>query len=135
MTAARRRRRDRNAMTIDVEDYFHVSNFEHLVARDSWAGRESRVEANTDRLLAIFDRAGVRATFFVLAWVAERVPGLVRRIAARRARGGLARLRASADLRPDAARRSATTCGARSDLLEDVSRASAWTAIARRASR
>jgi polysaccharide deacetylase family protein (PEP-CTERM system associated) len=71
-----------NAMTIDVEDYFHVSNFEHLVARDSWAGRESRVEANTDRLLAMFDRAGVPATFFVLAWVAERVPGLVRRIAA-----------------------------------------------------
>ncbi len=71
-----------NAMTIDVEDYFHVSNFEHLVARDSWGGRESRVEANTDRLLAMFDQAGVPATFFVLAWVAERVPGLVRRIAA-----------------------------------------------------
>jgi polysaccharide deacetylase family protein (PEP-CTERM system associated) len=71
-----------NAMTIDVEDYFHVSNFEHVVARDSWADRESRVEANTDRLLAMFDRAGVPATFFVLAWVAERVPGLVRRIAA-----------------------------------------------------
>lgn len=70
----------RNAMTIDVEDYFHVSNFEHTVERSSWDTRESRVEANTDRLLALFDRAGVRATFFVLAWVAERVPGLVRRI-------------------------------------------------------
>jgi polysaccharide deacetylase family protein (PEP-CTERM system associated) len=70
-----------NAMTIDVEDYFHVSNFAHVVERGSWASRESRVEANTDRLLALFDRAGVRATFFVLAWVAERVPSLVRRIA------------------------------------------------------
>ncbi len=70
----------RNAMTIDVEDYFHVSNFEHTVDRDSWDTRESRVEANTDRLLALFERAGVRATFFVLAWVAERVPALVRRI-------------------------------------------------------
>lgn len=68
-------------MTIDVEDYFHVSNFEHVVDRGSWASRESRVEANTDRLLAMFDRAGVTATFFVLAWVAERVPALVRRIA------------------------------------------------------
>jgi polysaccharide deacetylase family protein (PEP-CTERM system associated) len=70
-----------NAMTIDVEDYFHVSNFEHVVDRASWATRESRVEANTNRLLALFDAAGVSATFFVLAWVAERVPGLVRRIA------------------------------------------------------
>ena len=70
----------RNAMTIDVEDYFHVSNFEHVVDRASWASRESRVEANTCRLLELFDRAGVRATFFVLAWVAERVPSLVRRI-------------------------------------------------------
>ncbi len=69
-----------NAMTIDVEDYFHVSNFEGVVARDSWASRESRVEANTDRLLELFDAAGVQATFFVLAWVAERVPALVRRI-------------------------------------------------------
>lgn len=69
-----------NAMTIDVEDYFHVSNFAATVDRASWNTRESRVEANTDRLLELFDRAGVRATFFVLAWVAERVPALVRRI-------------------------------------------------------
>ena len=69
-----------NAMTIDVEDYFHVSNFEGVVARDSWTSRESRVEANTDRLLELFDGAGVQATFFVLAWVAERTPALVRRI-------------------------------------------------------
>lgn len=72
----------KNAMTIDVEDYFHVSNFEQVVDRGTWGTLESRVEANTDRLLAMFDDAQVRATFFVLAWVAERVPGLVGRIAA-----------------------------------------------------
>lgn len=70
-----------NAMTVDVEDYFQVSNFAPVVDRESWNWRESRVEANTDRLLAMFDQAGVTATFFVLAWVAERVPALVRRIA------------------------------------------------------
>jgi polysaccharide deacetylase family protein (PEP-CTERM system associated) len=71
-----------NAMTVDVEDYFHVSNFEALVSRESWSGRESRVEASTDRLLARFAEADVHATFFVLAWVADRLPALVARIAA-----------------------------------------------------
>jgi polysaccharide deacetylase family protein (PEP-CTERM system associated) len=70
-----------NAMTIDVEDYFHVSNFERVVTPESWSGRESRVERNTDRLLGIFADAGVTATFFVLGWVGERFPHLVRRIA------------------------------------------------------
>jgi polysaccharide deacetylase family protein (PEP-CTERM system associated) len=71
-----------NAMSVDVEDYFQVSAFDAEVTRSSWAGRESRVAANTDRLLALFDAAGVRATFFVLGWVAERHPDLVSRIAA-----------------------------------------------------
>ena len=70
-----------NAMTIDVEDYFQVSAFEDVVPRSSWASRESRVCRNTERLLALFDDAGVRATFFVLGWVAERFPRLVRQIA------------------------------------------------------
>ncbi|MGE3507409.1 MAG: XrtA system polysaccharide deacetylase [Vicinamibacterales bacterium] len=70
-----------NAMSIDVEDYFHVSAFEKNVRRADWPRYESRVEANTDRLLELFDAAGVRSTFFVLGWVAERCPGLVRRIA------------------------------------------------------
>src|SRR5918999_1035885 len=69
-------------MTIDVEDYFHVSAFENVVRRDRWDHYERRVEANTDRLLALFDEAGVKATFFVLGWVCERVPRLVARIAA-----------------------------------------------------
>ena len=70
-----------NAMTIDVEDYFHVSVFDGVLPRRQWQDLESRVCANTDRLLAVFDDAGVRATFFVLGWVAERFPALVRRIA------------------------------------------------------
>ncbi len=70
-----------NAMSVDVEDYFQVSAFDHVVPRASWEGRESRVCANTERLLALFEEAGVRSTFFVLGWVADRFPGLVRRIA------------------------------------------------------
>jgi polysaccharide deacetylase family protein (PEP-CTERM system associated) len=70
-----------NAMTVDVEDYFQVSAFERVVARERWDGFESRVCRNTERLLALFASGGVTATFFVLGWVAERFPGLVRRIA------------------------------------------------------
>ncbi len=64
-----------------MEDYYQVSAFEHRVSRSDWDQHESRVEANTDRLLALFDDCKVRATFFVLGWVAERYPALVRRIA------------------------------------------------------
>jgi len=71
-----------NAMSVDVEDYFQVSAFNGVVARDSWDRRESRVVANTERLLGLFDAAGVQATFFVLGWVADRFPGLVRSIVA-----------------------------------------------------
>ena len=70
-----------NAMTVDVEDYFHVSAFDGIVSRARWDAFESRVSGNTDRLLELFDRTGVRSTFFVLGWVAERFPALVRRIA------------------------------------------------------
>lgn len=72
-----------NAMTVDVEDYFHVSAFEGVVPRSQWPGLESRVYRNTEQVLAILDEAGVTATFFVLGWVAERHRSLVRRIAAR----------------------------------------------------
>ena len=73
-----------NAMTIDVEDYFHVSVFDGVIPRNEWDRLESRVCRNTDRLLDLFAEHGVRATFFVLGWVAERHPDLVRRIAAGR---------------------------------------------------
>lgn len=73
----------RNAMTVDVEDYFHVEAFSGHIDRNTWGERESRVVNNTQRLLDLFDRFQVRATFFVLGWVAERHPQLVKDIAAR----------------------------------------------------
>ncbi len=71
-----------NALTVDVEDYFHVAALAPSVHRDSWISRESRVVGNTQKLLAIFEEFDVRGTFFVLGWVAERYPQLVRDIAA-----------------------------------------------------
>ena len=71
-----------NALSVDVEDWFQVGAFEDVIARDSWPARECRVEGNTDRLLEMFDAAGIKATFFTLAWVAERYPQLIQRIVA-----------------------------------------------------
>ena len=72
----------RNAMTVDVEDYFQVQAFAHCISRADWDAMPRRVEANVDRILAQFDRAGIHATFFTLGWVAERHPAMVRRIVA-----------------------------------------------------
>ena len=72
-----------NAMSVDVEDYFHVSVFDGIVPRAQWDTLPSRVRANTERLLDIFDEHAVTATFFVLGWVADRQPELVRDIARR----------------------------------------------------
>jgi polysaccharide deacetylase family protein (PEP-CTERM system associated) len=72
--------RIRNAMTCDVEDYFQVSAFAPYISRDSWPTRECRVEANIERILALFERNGVKGTFFTLGWIAERYPQMVRRI-------------------------------------------------------
>jgi len=68
-------------MTVDVEDWFHILDVEGGYGRERWTELESRVVANTERLLALFDEAGARATFFVVGWVAWRHPDLVRRIA------------------------------------------------------
>jgi polysaccharide deacetylase family protein (PEP-CTERM system associated) len=70
-----------NAMTVDVEDYFHASAFDRVVSRASWDEFESRVVPNTHRLLELFDAQRTRATFFILGWVAQRYPALVREIA------------------------------------------------------
>ncbi|MGV7206276.1 XrtA system polysaccharide deacetylase [Oxalobacteraceae bacterium A2-2] len=72
----------RNALTIDVEDYFHVSAFAGAIRREDWAAMPSRVEANLERMLALLARHGVHATFFMLGWVAQRHPQLVRAILA-----------------------------------------------------
>jgi hypothetical protein len=69
-----------NAMTVDVEDYFHVSAFSETIDRNDWATLEYRVETNTNRLLQLFADRGVSATFFVLGWVASRSPQLVQAI-------------------------------------------------------
>lgn len=72
-----------NALSVDVEDYYHVSAFAKYLHRDRWDFLESRVENNTHRLLDCFDEHGVRATFFILGVVSEKTPGLVREISDR----------------------------------------------------
>jgi polysaccharide deacetylase family protein (PEP-CTERM system associated) len=69
-----------NALTIDVEDYFHVAAFARQIDPKMWDSYPLRVEKNTDRILDLLGQRGVRATFFILGWVAERCPDLVKRI-------------------------------------------------------
>jgi polysaccharide deacetylase family protein (PEP-CTERM system associated) len=71
---------DSAIISVDVEDYFHVQAFANFVPRDSWIGYPSRVEQNTLRILDLFDELDIRATFFILGWVADYFPGLVRQI-------------------------------------------------------
>ncbi|MEM8696156.1 MAG: XrtA system polysaccharide deacetylase [Pseudomonadota bacterium] len=70
-----------NALSVDIEDWFQVGAFETVIARDDWDALAHRVERNSDAVLALFERAGVKGTFFTLGWVAERYPQLIRRIA------------------------------------------------------
>ena len=111
--------RIRNAMTIDVEDYFQVSAFAPTISRDSWPALECRVEANIDRILAILAAGNVTATFFALGWIAERYPAMIRRIVAgghELASHGYGHLRAS-----DQSRAEFTDDISRSKaLLEDI---------------
>ncbi len=74
--------RPRNALTVDVEEHFQVAAFEGQIGREEWEGHQSRVVDNTSRVLDLFAAHDVKATFFVLGWVAERNPELVRRIVA-----------------------------------------------------
>ena len=69
-----------NVMSVDVEDYYQVSAFAKSVATNEWEQHESRVVANTQRLLELFSKKNIKATFFVLGWVAEREPQLVKEI-------------------------------------------------------
>ena len=71
-----------NALTVDVEDYFHVAAFADRIKPADWDKQPVRVQHNTRRLLELFAEFDIRATFFVLGWVAERDPQLVREIAA-----------------------------------------------------
>jgi len=71
----------RNAFSVDVEDWYQVSDFEAVVEFGAWDRYESRVVRNTERVLALLEEHHVKGTFFVLSWNAERHPELVRRIA------------------------------------------------------
>ena len=70
----------KNALTIDVEDYFHVAALSKSISVDDWSSIACRVEKNTRVLLDLFDRQSSKATFFVLGWVAERYPGIIKEI-------------------------------------------------------
>lgn len=69
-----------NAMTVDVEDYFQVSAFESVFAPDDWHSVGLRVDDNTNRLLDLFAEKNIKATFFTLAWVAQKCPTVIKRI-------------------------------------------------------
>jgi polysaccharide deacetylase family protein (PEP-CTERM system associated) len=71
-----------NALTVDLEDWYHVCGAGETVDAARWDAYESRVSRNTDRILSLLRARGVRATFFVLGYIAEREPGLIRAIAA-----------------------------------------------------
>jgi len=70
------------ALTVDVEDYFQVAAFRHVIRHDEWGRMESRVEQNTQRVLDLLAESNQRGTFFILGWIAERFPDLVRKIQA-----------------------------------------------------
>jgi polysaccharide deacetylase family protein (PEP-CTERM system associated) len=69
-----------NAMTVDVEDYFHVSALAEVISRRDWNSMEYRAERSTERLLTLFDECRVKCTFFVLGWVANRSKSLIRKL-------------------------------------------------------
>jgi polysaccharide deacetylase family protein (PEP-CTERM system associated) len=71
-----------NALSVDVEDWFQVGAFENVINRADWDMLDRRVETNTNAILAMFDAAGVKGTFFTLGWVAQRHPRLIRQIVA-----------------------------------------------------
>ena len=110
----------RNAMSVDVEDYFQVSAFAPHIARADWERLPCRVERNVDLILGLLDESGAKATFFTLGWIAERHPTVVRRIAGHGhevASHGYGHERAS-DLSPERFREDITRA---KKLLEDLS--------------
>ncbi len=72
----------KNILTVDVEDWFHICGVEDRIPRENWTGLESRVAQNTIKLLALLGFHGIKATFFILGYVAERYPELILKIQA-----------------------------------------------------
>ncbi|MCQ9372902.1 DUF3473 domain-containing protein [Methyloversatilis sp. XJ19-13] len=102
----------RNAFTVDVEDYFQVSALAPYIARADWDRIECRVERNVDRILALLDASGNRATFFTLGWIAQRHPAMVQRIA-----------RAGHEIASHGSAHLRATDQSPVDFLDDISRA------------
>ena len=67
-------------LSVDVEDWFQVDNLKQAITRDSWDGNVSRVERNVDVILGLLDKYNSTATFFILGWIAERFPQVVKKI-------------------------------------------------------
>jgi polysaccharide deacetylase family protein (PEP-CTERM system associated) len=72
-----------NTLTFDVEDWFMVHNFESAIRFEDWGKQKPRLEKNVDKILKLLDKRKVKATFFVLGWVAKNYPGLVKEISKR----------------------------------------------------
>jgi polysaccharide deacetylase family protein (PEP-CTERM system associated) len=109
-----------NAMTVDVEDYFQVYAFEHVLKGRDWSTFECRIPRNVERILEMFAANDVKATFFTLGWVAQQYPALVRAIVAQGheiASHGMRHVRVT-DQTPEQFREDAS---AAKQLLEDVS--------------
>lgn len=109
----------RNALTVDVEDYFQVWAFSRHIPRDAWDSMPCRIERNIDAILSLLEEHGAQATYFTLGWIAERYPGVVRRIVAaghELASHGYAHLKVS-EQTPEAFRQDITRA---KKLLEDV---------------
>lgn len=110
----------RNAMTIDVEDYFQVSAFAGSIKREDWPMMRCRVEHNVARILDLLGRTGIHATFFTLGWIAQRYPAMVRQIVDsghELASHGYAHLRASEQTPNEFAQDVSTS----KDVLEQIS--------------
>jgi polysaccharide deacetylase family protein (PEP-CTERM system associated) len=101
-----------NALSIDVEDYFQVSALAPYIPRHDWERMPCRVERNTESILALLSESGAQATFFVLGWIAERYPELVRRIVAE-----------GHELASHGYEHERATHQSRGDLFEDVCKA------------
>jgi polysaccharide deacetylase family protein (PEP-CTERM system associated) len=109
-----------NAFSIDLEEYFQVSKFEHVIKPDQWKDLPSRVRSNTIRILELLDEHDCKATFFTVGWVAENYPGMIREIAdcGHEVASHSYWHRRVSDLTPDVFKEDTHRCKA---VLEDVS--------------
>ena len=72
-----------NILTFDLEDWFHILDFEETARPAQWSNFESRIEQNTDRILQLLEKHNLTATFFCLGWIAEKYPSLIKKVSAK----------------------------------------------------